>query len=283
MPGDPRAVQQHAVGAAHAPEGLQHAVDDVVVLGGDIGFSGDRVDALSPSGRCRPFDAAADGVLRGEGCALVVLRRLADAMRDGDTVHAIVRGSALGHDGHSSGLTVPSTEAQIRLGREALAAAGLDGRDVDVVEAHATGTQLGDPIELSALKDAFAGPSPAVRDTCALGSAKPNLGHLDVASGLVGLVKAMGVVERGMIPPVLHFEKLNPSIDLSSTPFFVPTTLTKWPNAASPRIAGVSAFGIGGTNAHLVLEEHPPRGISTSRGRPELFVFSTSAEEMFCV
>jgi phthiocerol/phenolphthiocerol synthesis type-I polyketide synthase D len=209
--------------------------------------------ALSPQGRCRTFDAGADGFVRGEGAGVVVLKRLADALRDGNRVMAVVRGSAVNQDGSSNGLTAPNVLAQRELITDALRAGAVAPDTVNYVEAHGTGTVLGDPIEFEALRATYGnGKAP-----CALGAVKTNLGHLEAAAGVAGLIKAVLVLERGQIPPNLHFSRWNPAIDASTTRFFVPTEIEPWPECTGPRRAGVSSFGIGGTNAHVVLEQAP--------------------------
>src|SRR3954451_1028146 len=207
--------------------------------------------ALSPRGRCGSFDAGADGYVRGEGAGVVVLKRLADALRDGNRVLAVVRGSAVNQDGHSNGLTAPNVLAQRDVITDALRAGAVGPDTVNYIEAHGTGTVLGDPIEFEALTATYGrGDGP-----CALGAVKTNLGHLEAAAGVAGFIKAVLVLERGQIPPNLHFSRWNPAIDASATRFFVPTEIAPWPECPGPRRAGVSSFGIGGTNAHVVLEQ----------------------------
>ena len=209
--------------------------------------------ALSPRGRCRSFDAGADGYVRGEGAGVVVLKRLADALSDGNRVLAVVRGSAVNQDGHSNGLTAPNVLAQRDVITDALRAGAVAPDTVNYVEAHGTGTVLGDPIEFEALTATYGrrnGP-------CALGAVKTNLGHLEAAAGVAGFIKAVLVLERAQIPPNLHFSRWNPAIDASATRFFDPTEIAPWPECTGPRRAGVSSFGIGGTNAHVVLEQGP--------------------------
>ncbi len=224
---------------------------------------------LSPHGRCASFDAAADGFVRGEGAGVVVLKRLIDAVRDGDQVLAVVRGSAVNQDGRSNGITAPNTEAQTHVIADALRCGDLAPDSVDYVEAHGTGTALGDPIEFEALAATYGrGEGP-----CALGTVKTNLGHLEAAAGIAGLIKAVLAVQRGKIPRNLHFSQWNPAIDASSTRFFVPTENVPWPAGSGPRRAAVSSFGLGGTNAHVVIEqgpgatpvpaEHPAPAVST--------------------
>jgi amino acid adenylation domain-containing protein len=221
---------------------------------------------LSPDGHCRAFDARAQGTVGGQGVGVVVLKRLADALADGDTVHAVILGSAINNDGSTkAGFTAPSPEGQAAAIREARLRAGIDPASIGYVEAHGTATALGDPIEVAALTRAF-GPDPRP-GSCALGSIKTNIGHLDAAAGVAGFLKALLAVERGTIPPSLHFEQPNPEIDFASGPFYVNTRLTPWPEDRRPRRAGVSSFGLGGTNAHAILEE-PPQAEPSGASRP---------------
>lgn len=225
-----------------------------------IAFS--RARMMAPDGRCKTFDAAADGYGRGEGCGVVVLRRLSDALRRGDRVLAVIRGSAVNQDGRSGGLTVPNGPAQEAVIRSALAAGGIETHGVDYVEAHGTGTPLGDPIELRALAATYGTGRPASRPLY-VGSIKTNLGHLEAAAGIAGFIKAVLTVERGVIPPHLHFHTPNPHVGWNTLPLSVPTTPLPWPEIGDrPRRAGVSSFGFSGTNAHLVVEE-APRQIDT--------------------
>ncbi|MBX9391076.1 type I polyketide synthase, partial [Streptomonospora nanhaiensis] len=215
----------------------------------------------SRDGRCRPFDASAQGTLFGSGCGVVLLKRLADALADGDRVHAVIRGSAVNNDGADKvGFTAPSVERQAEVVERALRAARVDPATVGYVEAHGTGTQLGDPIEIAALTEAFAraGARPEGAGRCAVGSVKSNIGHLDEAAGVAGLIKAVLALRHGAIPPTLHLERPNPAIDFASGPFHVNTATLDWPAGQTPRRAGVSSFGMGGTNCHVVLEEAPP-------------------------
>jgi len=208
--------------------------------------------ALSPRGRCKTFDAAADGFVRGEGAGVVVLKRLADALRDRDRVLAVVRGSAVNQDGRSNGLTAPNVLAQRAVITDALRAGNVAPDSVNYIEAHGTGTVLGDPIEFEALAATYGrGDSP-----CALGAVKTNIGHLEAAAGVAGFIKAVLAVGHSEIPPNLHFHRWNPGIDPSPTRFFVPTEATPWPTGC-PKRAAVSSFGFGGTNAHVVVEQAP--------------------------
>jgi acyl transferase domain-containing protein/thioesterase domain-containing protein len=212
---------------------------------------------FSPDGRCRAFDAGAAGTIKGSGVGVVVLKRLQDALADGDQIYAVIRGSAVNNDGSVKiGYTAPSQDGQAQVIRAALAAAGADPERVGYIEAHGTGTPLGDPIEVAALTQVFRAQTGA-RQFCGLGSVKTNIGHLDVAAGVAGLIKAALAVRDGRIPPSLHFRRPNPQLDLASSPFYVAGEPTPWPEALTPRLAGVSSFGIGGTNAHVVLEQPP--------------------------
>ena len=208
---------------------------------------------LSPNGRCYSFDSRADGFVRGEGCGVVVLKRLTDAVRDGDRVLAVVRGSAVNQDGRSNGLTAPNTIAQQDVIRSALRSADVTAGSVNYIEAHGTGTGLGDPIEFEALADQY-GRGDA---QCALGAVKSNFGHLEAAAGIAGFIKAALSVQRSQIPPNLNFAQWNPAIDHKSTRLFVPTEPIPWPAEEGPRRAAISSFGIGGTNAHVVIEQGP--------------------------
>jgi len=213
---------------------------------------------LSPDGRCKTFDASADGYGRGEGCGVVVLKPLKRAIDAGDPILAVIKGSAVNQDGLSNGLTAPNGLAQQRVMQKALQKAGVRPDEISYVETHGTGTALGDPIELSALKAVLMdGRSPEQR--CAIGSVKTNIGHLEAAAGIAGLIKTVLALQHRQIPPHLHLETLNPKISLEETPFWIPTHLTSWTD--DRRLAGVSSFGFGGTNAHVVLSEAPPTDI----------------------
>jgi phthiocerol/phenolphthiocerol synthesis type-I polyketide synthase D len=208
---------------------------------------------LSPRGRCMSFDARADGFVRGEGAGVVVLKRLSDAIRDGDRVLAVVRGSAVNQDGRSNGLTAPNSHAQRDVITRTLRSADVTPASVSFIEAHGTGTALGDPIEFEALADTYG----RGEVQCALGTVKTNIGHLEAAAGIAGFIKATLAVQRAHIPPNLNFTQWNPAIDPAKTRLFVPTDLTAWPDSDGPRRAAVSSFGLGGTNAHVVLEQGP--------------------------
>ncbi|MEK2494648.1 SDR family NAD(P)-dependent oxidoreductase [Kitasatospora purpeofusca] len=247
-----------------ACQSLLNGECDLALAGGvsigsplEQGYQYEPGGILSPDGHCRPFDASAGGTVPGNGVGVVVLRRLADARRDGDPVDAVVLGSAVNNDGAlKAGYTAPSVDGQAAVVSEALAMAGVGAGSVGYVETHGTGTALGDPIELAALTRAFR------EDTeetgyCAIGSVKSNIGHLDAAAGVAALIKTVLALRHEAIPASLHFTKPNPELDLESGPFFVNDRLRPWPRGERPRRAGVSSFGIGGTNVHLVLEEAP--------------------------
>ncbi len=228
-----------------------------------------KTKMLAADGRCKTFDAAADGFGEGEGCGLVVLKRLSDAVADGNTILAVIRGSAVNQDGPSSGLTAPNGPSQEAVIREALAAAAVKPGEVGYVEAHGTGTSLGDPIEVQALA-AVLGENRAPETPLWIGSVKTNLGHLEAAAGISGLIKVVLALRHKTIPPHLHFQTPNPFIPWAELPVAVPTSAVAWPELAGRRIAGVSAFGFSGTNAHVVLEEAPeaPLAAADAADRP---------------
>lgn len=212
-----------------------------------------ELGVLSPTGRCHTFDEEADGYVRAEGCVVLVLKRLEDAQRDGDRVLAVLRGSAVNHDGRSSRFTKPSAQAQEEVFRAALIRAGIDPAQVGLVEAHGTGTRAGDSIEFTSVSAVYG----SGRERCALGSVKTNLGHTEAAAGMVGLLKAILAVQHGAVPASLHFRSWHPDINPSGTRLFVPSTTQPWPVKEGPRIAAVSSYGVGGTNAHALVEEPP--------------------------
>jgi acyl transferase domain-containing protein len=262
------------VAVYQACESLQSFRCDMALAGGvsinvhDIrGYFHQDGMILSPDGHCRAFDARARGTVSGKGLGVVVLKRLADALDDGDTIHAVISGWAINNDGSLKvGYTAPSVEGQAQVITEAVAMSNFPIESISYIETHGTGTELGDPIEVGALNLAFRGGTDR-QGFCALGSLKTNIGHLDTAAGVAGLIKATLAIEHAEMPPSLHFEEPNPKIDFAGSPFFVNTTLRPWETDGTPRRAGVSSFGIGGTNAHLVIEEAPPCR-ETTRPRP---------------
>jgi acyl transferase domain-containing protein/NADPH:quinone reductase-like Zn-dependent oxidoreductase/acyl carrier protein len=246
-----------------ACQSLRAGETDVALAGGvslmispDVMISLAKGGFMAPDGRCKTFDARADGFTRGEGCGVVVLKRLADAIADGDHVLSVIRGSAVNQDGHSTLLAAPNGLAQQALVREALANAQVEPSRIGFVETHGTGTALGDPIEVEALAAVIGAPR-ADGSRCLLGSAKANVGHLEAAAGVLGVIKATLVLQHGVVPRQVHFTRLNPHISLAGTCLDVPAEARPWPRGATPRLAGISAFGVGGTNAHIVLEEAP--------------------------
>ncbi len=211
----------------------------------------------SHDGHCRAFDARANGTLRGDGVGVVVLKMLTNALADGDYIHAVIKGSAINNDGASKiGYTAPSIDGQAKVIRAAQVVAGVDPTTIGYIEAHGTGTALGDPAEIAALTKAFRVSTSRTR-FCAIGSVKTNIGHLDIAAGVAGLIKTILAIEHKVLPPSLHFECANPGMNIEDSPFYVNTLLSAWPVGDAPRRAGVSSFGIGGTNAHIILEEAP--------------------------
>ena len=230
----------------------------------------------SPDGHCRPFDSRARGTVFGDGVGVVVLKRLSDALSDGDRIRAVIRGTSVNNDGADKvGFTAPSVSAQAQLVAQAHASAGVEARSIGYVEAHGTGTSLGDPIEVAALRLAFA---EVTGRRCALGAAKGNVGHLDRAAGIAGLIKTVLMLEHAQIPPSLNFEVANPEIDFESSPFYVNTKLSDWERFDGlPRRAGVSSFGMGGTNAHVVLEEAPEVAESGPSRARQLLVLSAKS------
>jgi amino acid adenylation domain-containing protein len=221
---------------------------------------------LSPDGHCRPFDKDAGGTIPGSGLAVVTLKKLDQALADGDTVHAVIKGSAVNNDGSlKAGYTAPSVEGQIKAIERAYASAGVDPRSVGYLAAHGTATPMGDPIEIEALVKVFGGDgSDVVADSCAIGSVKANIGHTDTAAGIASLIAAVMAIKKKQIPPLLNFVEANPAIDFSGTPFFLNSQPVDWQSKGAPRRAGVSSLGIGGTNVHMVLEEAPQQGLANN-------------------
>ena len=240
----------------HCQLALAGGVNAIISPGPFVGFT--RMSMLSPDGRCKAFDASANGFVRSEGAGIVVLKPLTLAQADGDRIYALIRGTAVNQDGRSSGLTVPSQHSQEALVREACRRAGIDPARIRYVEAHGTGTLVGDPIEARALGSVLgAGRPPG--DHCWIGSVKTNIGHLEAASGIAGFIKTALVLEHREIPPNLHFQEPNPDIDFEGLRLRVPTAREPLPRGDGPVLAGVNSFGFGGSNAHVVLEEPPVR------------------------
>jgi acyl transferase domain-containing protein len=233
---------------------------------------------ISADGHCRTFDADANGTVFGSGVAVVLLKRMEDAVRDGDHVYGVIRGFGVNNDGSAKvGYTAPSVEGQSRVISLAQEAAGVNPETIGYIEAHGTGTPLGDPIELAALAQAFRARTNK-KQFCAIGTAKTNVGHLDVAAGVTGLIHATQIVRSGILPPTLHFSGPNAKFDLENSPFYVNASRKEWKQAKSPRRAGVSAFGVGGTNVHVIVEE-PPAQTSSRPERPyQLLLLSARSE-----
>jgi acyl transferase domain-containing protein len=227
-----------------------------------LGYRYQEESIFSPDGHCRAFDAQAQGTVFGNGVGIVVLKRLADALADGDTIYAVIKGTAINNDGALKvGYTAPSVEGQAKAITMAQRVAEVAPDTISYVETHGTGTLLGDPIEVAALTQAFRTGTDRT-GFCALGSVKTNIGHTNVAAGIAGLIKAVLALQHQQIPPSLHFHAPNPNIDFANSPFYVNANLAAWPSNGRPRRAGVSSFGLGGTNAHAVIEEAPPLAAS---------------------
>ncbi|UYQ60934.1 type I polyketide synthase [Streptomyces peucetius] len=234
---------------------------------------------MSPDGHCRPFDADSRGTVFNNGVGVVLLKRLADALADNDTVHAVIKGTAVNNDGATkASFSAPAVAGQSSVVLEALDVAGVEADSISYVEAHGSGTQIGDSIEIEALTRAFF-QSTERTGYCTIGSVKSNVGHLDAASGMAGLLKTTLSLRHGMLPPTLHFDRANPQIDFDRSPFRVQRDLTLWESPDGPRRAGVSAFGFGGTNAHVVLEEAPERPVTEPARPSQLLVLSARTPE----
>ncbi len=266
---------------AQAFQALRSGECDMALAGGASvtcpprsGYLYQEGSMLSPDGHTRSFDARAQGTVFSDGAAVVLLKRLSDALADGDTVYAVLRGAAVNNDGGAkASFTAPSVDGQAAVIGAALASAGVDARQISYVEAHGTATPMGDPIEVEGLARAYARHT---RDTgfCALGSLKSNVGHMVTAAGAGGLIKTALALHSERLPASIHYEAPNPSIDFAATPFYVNDRLRPWPRGAAPRLAGVSAFGVGGTNAHVIVEEAPPAAPSDPAPGPHLLMLS---------
>ncbi|BAY91148.1 MULTISPECIES: type I polyketide synthase [unclassified Tolypothrix] len=247
-----------------ACQSLLNGESDIALAGGVLinmphkaGYLYQEGSILSPDGHCRAFDAKAQGTLTGNGVGVVVLKLLKNAIADGDYIHAVIKSSAINNDGSFKvGYTAPSVDGQAKVIAEALSISGINPETISYIETHGTGTNLGDPIEIAALTKCFRA-STQKKNFCAIGSVKTNIGHLDAAAGIAGLIKTVLALKHKQIPPSLHFEQPNPQIDFANSPFYVNAQLSDWKTNSIPRRAGVSSFGIGGTNAHVILEEAP--------------------------
>ncbi|MFQ4145486.1 type I polyketide synthase [Chlorogloeopsis sp. ULAP02] len=282
------------VATALACQSLLNYQCDMALAGGasiripqKTGYLHQEGGILSPDGHCRAFDAKAKGTIIGNGVGVVLLKRLSEAIADGDHIYAVIRGSAINNDGSGKvGYTAPSVNGQAEAIAEAIVLADIEPETITYVETHGTGTALGDPIEISALTNVFRAKTEkkgfcafAKRARCALGSVKTNIGHLDAAAGIAGLIKTVLALQHKLIPPSLNFEQPNPEIDFANSPFYVNTKLTEWNTTSTPRRAGVSSLGIGGTNAHVILEEAPSVREVNNQGRDyHLLVLSAKTD-----
>ncbi len=267
-----------------ACQSLQTGESEICIVGGvnlilspypTIIFS--QAGMMATDGRCKTFDAKADGYVRGEGCGVVVLKRLCDALRDKDNILAIIKGSAVNQDGFTNGLTAPNGLSQQAVIRQALKKAGVAPAQISYVEAHGTGTSLGDPLEIKALK-AVLMEGRSLEQPCWIGSVKTNIGHLEAAAGIAGLIKVVLSLQHKEIPPHLHLQQLNSYISLKGTPFSIPTERQSWITGSESRLAGISSFGFGGTNCHVILEEPPAETSITSHIERPLHLLTLSAK-----
>lgn len=242
------------------------------------GYFYEEGEILSPDGHCRPFEERSKGTVFGSGAGVVVLKRLADAIADGDYIHALIKGTSVNNDGSRKiGYLAPSVDGQAECVVEALQVAGLTARDISYVECHGTGTPVGDPIELTALTRAFSRTNDD-RGYCGVGSVKSNIGHLDTAAGVASLIKVAQMLEHEQLAPTLHFERPNPQIDFAASPFYVVHERAPWPKGTGPRRAGVSSLGVGGTNAHAILEEAPRRRSPAASDKPQLLLLAARSQ-----
>jgi malonyl CoA-acyl carrier protein transacylase len=249
-----------------------------LMLAPEAAISCSQAQMMAADGRCKTFDASADGYSRGEGCGIIVLKRLEDAVRDGDNILALIRGSAVNQDGTSNGLTAPNGPSQQAVIRQALEQAGVAPAQISYVEAHGTGTSLGDPIEIKSLK-AVLMEGRSLDQPCWIGSVKTNIGHLEGAAGMAGLIKVVLQMQQREIAPHLHLKQLNPYISLQGTPLAIPVELQPWPwSYPGNRLAGVSAFSFGGTNCHIILEEAPVQTPITSQAERPHHILTLSAK-----
>jgi len=266
-------------------QSLHSHESDMVLAGGvsvaiphRMGYLYEDGGMLSPDGLCRTFDSRAKGTVFGSGVGIVVLKRLSDAIADGDTIHAVIKGGAVNNDGSLKvGFTAPGVVGQSQAIAEALASAGVHPESISYVEAHGTGTELGDPIEISALTRAYQASTDRT-GYCAIGSVKPNVGHLDAAAGVSSLIKTVMSLKNRQIAPTINYEQPNPKIDFENSPFYVNTVLRPWPADGAPRRAGVSSFGFGGTNAHVIVEEAPEPKPSGPARSQQILLLSAKTE-----
>jgi phthiocerol/phenolphthiocerol synthesis type-I polyketide synthase E len=272
-----------AVAIHLACQSLLNGECDMALAGGarivfPFGYMYEEGGILSPDGHCRAFDAEARGTILGNGVGIVVLKRLSEAIQDGDCIRAVIKGSAINNDGSEKvGFTAPSIRGQASVISEALAIADVNPESIGYVEAHGTGTSLGDPIEIAALTQAFRNWT-KMKGYCPIGSVKTNIGHLDAGAGVAGVIKTVLALENKLIPPSLNFVHPNPQINFKNSPFYVNSELQKWNTDGIPRRAGVSSFGLGGTNAHIILEESPKIELSSPSRSHQLLLLSTKTD-----
>lgn len=245
-----------------------------IILLPEVSINFSKARMLSPDGRCKTFDASANGFVRSEGCGMIILKRLSDALNSKDHILAVIRGSAINQDGRSSGLTVPNGPAQQAVIRQALNNAKIKPEQVNLLETHGTGTALGDPIEVGALGEVF-----SQNLLLHLGAVKANIGHTEASAGIASLIKVVLALQHEKIPPQIHFKSPNPNIDWKNLPFTIPTQVIPWKRGNMSRLAGVSSFGFSGTNAHVVLEEAPFQEIQNNDIAPHLFTLSAKSEK----
>ncbi|ESP90256.1 SDR family NAD(P)-dependent oxidoreductase [Pseudoalteromonas luteoviolacea] len=274
-----------------ACQGLWSGELDVALAGGvfvqsspEFYLQADRANMLSKQGRCQTFDTAADGFVPAEGVGVLILKRLADALADGDHIHGVIKGSGTNQDGASNGITAPSAKSQQKLIKEVHRRFNIAAEDIQLIEAHGTGTSLGDPIESEGLKASFQSEATEPANACALGSIKSNMGHAITAAGVASAVKVLMALKHRQLPPTIHFEKLNEQINFADTPFYVNTELTPWEQpVGKPRTAAISSFGFSGTNAHLVLEEAPVSAHVQPPRAQYLFVLSSQSQPQLVI
>ncbi|MEA3439867.1 MAG: beta-ketoacyl synthase N-terminal-like domain-containing protein, partial [Chloroflexota bacterium] len=264
----------------NAVQSLHQGESELAVAGGvnmilspELTVTFSQAGLMATDGRCKTFDASADGYGRGEGCGIVILKRLSKALQDGDQILALIHGSAVNQDGRSNGLTAPNGLSQQAVIRSALADAGLHADQIDFIEAHGTGTILGDPIEMRSLNSVMDGRS--LNNPCVVGSVKTNIGHLESAAGIAGFIKVVLVLQHGRIPPHLHFKEINPYIPIDEMPLVIPDKGISWESKETPRFAGISSFGFGGTNSHVILGE-APEAERESSGKSQLIDTDTN-------
>jgi len=274
-----------SLSATHlACQSLLQGECDLALAGGvslmispDMTITFSQARMLSVEGRCKTFDAQANGYVRGEGCGVIVLKRLSDAVNNGDSIRALIPGSAINHDGFSNGITAPNGLSQQQVIGQALKTARVAPHEISYIEAHGTGTPLGDPVEIRAIKSVFS-PGRSQSNRCAIGSVKTNIGHLENAAGIAGIIKVVLSLQKEQLLPHLHLNQLNPYLEIEETPFFIPTESQPWLKSQNPRLAGVSGFSFGGANCHLILQEAPTTPVKTNSLKRPCHLLTLSAK-----